>query len=284
MDKNVSFITIIQHIQSDLSDLIRDYSSTNKNLKIKVNSIKGSIFLNFIDTFKILNAKLTPYINDENKYLDKLQEEIVIFKADLEFQKKNMENQIKTLKQENYELIKEIENMKNEVIFEDRIKEHKPIQEINESPIKKTDSEYYSKYVKAEEELANYKNNFEQIINILREEEKNKINLEEELNNYKDAIIELKEEIENISGKLEKKCQDYDVLDKINNGLNFLILEMRNNYYDLKPKFEELIKINVDLKAKYIEKTNEHNTFLENNKGVYKKLSLIQKRNEVAFH
>jgi|LauGreDrversion4_2_1035121.scaffolds.fasta_scaffold344509_2 hypothetical protein len=41
MDKNVSFATIIQYIQNDLSELIRDYSNINKNLKLKVNAIKG---------------------------------------------------------------------------------------------------------------------------------------------------------------------------------------------------------------------------------------------------
>jgi hypothetical protein len=41
MDKNVSFVTIIQHIHNDLQDLIRDHGNSNKNLKLKVNNIKG---------------------------------------------------------------------------------------------------------------------------------------------------------------------------------------------------------------------------------------------------
>jgi ribosomal protein S3AE len=41
MDKNVSLSTIMQHIQNELNELIRDYSNNNKNIKLKVNSIKG---------------------------------------------------------------------------------------------------------------------------------------------------------------------------------------------------------------------------------------------------
>lgn len=58
---------------------------------------------------------------------------------------------------------------------------------------------------------------------------------------------------------------------------------MRNNYYDLKPKYEEVVRINSELKTKYIEKNTEHNNFLENNIGIYKKLPYLQKRNEVEF-
>lgn len=42
MDKNVSFLTLIQHIQNDLSDILRDYCNSNKSLKLKVNSTKGN--------------------------------------------------------------------------------------------------------------------------------------------------------------------------------------------------------------------------------------------------
>jgi predicted nuclease with TOPRIM domain len=56
---------------------------------------------------------------------------------------------------------------------------------------------------------------------------------------------------------------------------------MRNNYYDLKPKYEELVKINSELKSKFIEKTNEYNNLCENNKGIFRKISSLQKRNEV---
>lgn len=58
---------------------------------------------------------------------------------------------------------------------------------------------------------------------------------------------------------------------------------MRNNYFDLKRKYDELVTINVELKTKYIEKTNEHNYLHENNKGFYKKFNSIQKRNDVAY-
>lgn len=56
---------------------------------------------------------------------------------------------------------------------------------------------------------------------------------------------------------------------------------MRNNYYDLKPKYEEAVKINSELKSKFIEKSNEYTNLCENNKGIYRKISSLQKCNEV---
>ena len=169
-----------------------------------------------------MNIKLKPFIFDENKYFDRLQEDINKFKIDLEQQKKIMENQIKSLKLENMKLIKQIDKMSKEISHNDDFKEHDPF-ELNDSLIKKTDSVYYNKYIKCEEELSNYKINFEQIIIILRQEENNKIKLEEDFTNLKNTIIDLNGKIQIISCKYEKKCQDYDILDKINNGLNFLI-------------------------------------------------------------
>jgi predicted nuclease with TOPRIM domain len=58
---------------------------------------------------------------------------------------------------------------------------------------------------------------------------------------------------------------------------------MRNNYYELKPKYEDLVKINAELKTKIIEKSNEYNNLFDNNKGIYKKISTLQKRNEVIY-
>ena len=217
MDKISSFLSIIQHIQNNLSDIIRDHLNSNKNLKLKVNDIKGESFI-YLDTLKILNVKLTPYINEENKYFEKFQGEIDNFKTDLEHQKKIMEIQIKNLKQENHELFIELDKLRNEIIHEDRIKEHKPEQELNEIRVRKTEYDYCCKNVKSQEELANYKINFEQIISILREEEKNKINLEKEISNLKNMTFDIKGEINIISNKYEKKCQDYDLIDKINIG------------------------------------------------------------------
>jgi len=150
--------------------------------------------------------------------MEKFQIEIEKLKDDIEQQKRIMENQINILRAENNELIVEIEKMKfGEDIQEDRIREHKPHQQIIENTVRKTD-EYYNLYLKSEEELSNYKANFEQIICILREEEKNRINLEEEISNLKKTLHNLNDEAQVISNKYEKKCQDYDTLDKINNG------------------------------------------------------------------
>ena len=58
---------------------------------------------------------------------------------------------------------------------------------------------------------------------------------------------------------------------------------MRNNYYDLKPKYEDVVKINSHLKTKFIEKENENKNLIETNKNNFKKVSFLQKRNEVGF-
>ena len=151
--------------------------------------------------------------------MEKFTIEIEKLKSDLDQQKKAMDNQIKFLRTENEELLKEIEKIRNQKdVIEDRIREHKPTIQTNESNVKKSE-ECYNNLLKAEEELANYKINFEQIITILREEEKNRINLEEEINNLNGLIIKLKEDVQIISNKYERKCQDFDILDKINNGI-----------------------------------------------------------------
>ena len=174
--------------------------------------------INKVDTLKILLAKLQPFINEENKYMEKFQTEIEKLKEDLELQRKTMETQINILRAENDELLNEIEKMRSEEdVYEDRIRALKPLPKITENSNKNKD-EHYNLYLKYEEELSNYKANFEQVISILREEEKNRLYLEEEINSLHNQIQNLRDEINIMTNKHDKKCQDYETLDKINNG------------------------------------------------------------------
>ena len=223
MDKNLSFFTIIQHIQNDLLDIIRDYSNNSNSLKLKVISIKGKIVIKLKETLKILNVKLTPLVNEENRFFDKFQEEIENFKVELGNQKSVMENQITNLKQDNNELKFENENLRKNFTNEENWKEiNKKKEESKDNNRSRVNNEdYYNKLLIAEDELLNYKINFDQIISILREEEKNKLSNEEEICSLNQNISCLKDDIISFSCKLDKKCQDYEILDKINTGYKY---------------------------------------------------------------
>jgi hypothetical protein len=163
-----------------------------------------------------------PYINEENKVFEKFQEEIENLKSDLEQQKKMSENQILNLRIENDELLNVIEKMRSESeSIEDRIKEHRSQPDSSDNH-KQRNEELYIKCINLEEELSNYKTNFEQIIAILREEEKNRINLEDERNNLNDIVLKIRDQLLVSTSKFEKKCLDYETLDKINNGLKLI--------------------------------------------------------------
>lgn len=127
---------------------------------------------------------------------------------------------------------------------------------------------------KKEDTILKLTNKAEQLNNNYNEEKSKVTFLTNQVSDLEEALITLNKEYESMTSKYVKIVSDNESTDKITNDL-------RKNNNENKNKFEELARINQDLKVKIIESESVIKLHLDDTKNLIRKNTILTKKVDV---
>jgi hypothetical protein len=255
----ISASTIISSIEREILELLQDISvRAHKNKLLSISEYLKLLSKKFLQSGGNSNIEskrdnLGTSYNPENYKFHRsnsmLIEENSKFKDEIENLKKNYENELRILKEEISNLQSKLSNTGPIVSESVDIKFTKPAS--TENSAKMTQKLESVNFLLAEEKVKNG-------------------HLILQIKNLEEALKTLNQEYNSLSfkfGKLQSECE----------GLEKNIANMRNNNHESKYKFEDLVKINEDLKKKLIENDNTMKIHNEDIKSILKKNAMQQR-------
>jgi len=267
---DISASTIISSIEREINELIQEINvrsqknkliSITESIKIlsrkiasgnvhspsnsgEVNIKENSQFANVNSSF-IRKESINLGASTRGGSLIVEESNLVKFQYEIEQMRKSYEIEIKNLKEEILSLQSKLNS--NTII-----------------------TEYDSKLVKSNESIAKLGAKLEQTNYLLADERSRNNQFLLQIKNLEDALKTLNSEYNNLSlkyGKLQTECE----------SLEKTLSDLRKNNSDNKYKFEDLIKINSELKSKLIECENTLKLHTEDMKSILKKSAVQSK-------
>jgi len=266
--KEVSSKTIISSIEREISQLIQDTnirSQKNKLISIQETLKILSKKLSYHTKSDSLNQGGTKEINCETFGNKKESYSAVQSK----YASNNNIDDIMKSKQESEALNKFYENEIREINEKLRNTGIEKYDDKNQNSIQSS-PENENKILKKDKILTRLDNRIDQLTNLIQDEKNKNNQYVLQIKHLEDDLKSLSNEYNTLNNKHSRLQSECEVLEKTIN-------DFKKNSTDNRNKFDELIKINSDLKAKFIESENTLRLHNEDIKSLLKKNSNQQK-------